>query len=130
MTSKVSASVEHYLEGIYLLQEKNGFARTSEVARMFGVVSGTVTNTVNKLKMKGLVEHQPYRGVTLTEEGNRIALKAVKKHNLLTRMFTDILGVQSDLAYNVAFNIAYYIPDEVALKVEKKLKQCKNMNSS
>jgi DtxR family Mn-dependent transcriptional regulator len=122
VSTKVSASVERYLENIYLLQEKNGFARTSDVALMYGVVSGTITNTISKLKKNGLVEHQPYRGTTLTEEGNRIALKAVRKHNLLTLMFTNLLGVQSNLAYRVASNIAYYIPDEVITKVEKKLK--------
>ena len=75
-----------------------------------------------------LVEHQPYLGVTLTTEGNRIALKAVNKHRLLTRMFTDLLGVQSDLAYSIAFNIAYYIPDEVVSQVEKKLKTEQNVD--
>jgi len=104
MTRKVTASVERYLEGIYILQEKNGVARTSELVKMFGVVSGTITNTIKRLKREGLVTHQPYRGVKLTEEGHKIALYAIRKHQLLARLLTDILHVEQTLAYEVAFN--------------------------
>jgi DtxR family Mn-dependent transcriptional regulator len=123
MTTKVTASMERYLEGIYILQEKNGFARTSELASMFDVVYGTISNTMNKLKKDGLVKHQPYRGVTLTKRGNKIAFKAIKKHKLLTRLFTEVLGVQPNLADRVAFNIEYHIPDCIIKKIENKLKQ-------
>lgn len=126
MTTKVTASVERYLEGIYILQEKNGVARTSELVKLFGVVPGTVTNTVNKLKRDGLVEHQPYRGIRLTEEGNKIAVRAARKHKVLTRLLTDMLDVEPTLAYAVAFNLAYYIPDNVIKKIEKRLKTKQN----
>ena len=121
MTRKVTASVERYLEGIYILQEKNGVARTSELVKMFGVVSGTITNTIKRLKREGLVAHQPYRGVKLTEEGHKIALYAIRKHRLLARLLTDILHVEQTLAYEVAFNIGYYIPDGVIEKIEEAL---------
>ncbi|MDG6221809.1 MAG: hypothetical protein QCH99_00925 [Candidatus Bathyarchaeota archaeon] len=60
MPKHVTPCFERYLEGIYILQEKNEFARTGDLAKMFGVVYGTVTNTVSKLKNKGLVHHQPF----------------------------------------------------------------------
>jgi DtxR family transcriptional regulator, manganese transport regulator len=122
-TATVTASIQRYLAGIHILQEKNGFARTSELAHMFGVVHGTISNTVNKLKKDGLVKHQPYRGVTLTQRGDQIASNALKKHKLLTRMFTEILDVPPNLADIVAFDIEYYIPDCVIKKIEHKLKQ-------
>jgi len=126
MTRKVTASVERYLEGIYILQEKNGVARTSELVKLFGVVSGTITNTIKRLKRDGLVAHQPYRGIKLTEEGNKIALRAIRKHQLLTRLLTDILDVEPTLTYDVAFNIAYYIPDSIIKKIEKTLETKQN----
>jgi len=126
MTAKVTASVERYLEGIYILQEKNGVARTSELVKLFGVVSGTITNTIKRLKRDGLVAHQPYRGIKLTEEGNKIALRAIRKHQLLTRLLTDILDVEPTLTYDVAFNIAYYIPDSIIKKIEKTLETKQN----
>jgi DtxR family transcriptional regulator, Mn-dependent transcriptional regulator len=122
MTKQVTPCFERYLEGIYLLQQKNGVARTGDLAKFFGVVSGTITNTVTKLKNEGLVHHQPYVGVTLTEEGKQIALISLKKHELLTKLFTNFLEIEQKLAYEVAFNIAGYFPENVIKKIEEKIK--------
>jgi len=80
MSRKVTVSIERYLKGIYILQEKNGVARTSELVKLLGVVPGTITNTMKRLKREGLVAHQPYKGVKLTKEGHKIALYAIRKH--------------------------------------------------
>jgi DtxR family Mn-dependent transcriptional regulator len=122
MTKQVTPCFERYLEGIYLLQQRNGVAKTGELAKFFGVVSGTITNTVAKLKNKGLVHHQPYVGVTLTEEGKQIALNSLKKHELLTKLFTNFLEIEQSLAYEVAFNIAGYFPETIIKKIEEKIK--------
>jgi DtxR family Mn-dependent transcriptional regulator len=121
MTKHVTPCFERYLEGIYLFQQRNGVAKTGDLANFFGVVSGTITNTVSKLKNKGLVHHQPYVGVTLTEEGKRIALNSLKKHELLTKLFTDLLDVEQSIAYEVTFNIACYFPEKLIKKIEEKL---------
>lgn len=122
MTRKGASSIEKYLKGIYRLQEKNGVARTSELVKLLGVVPGTITNTVKRLKREGLVAHQPYRGVKLTEEGRKITLYAIRKHRLLERLLTDILHVEQTLAYEVAFNIGCYIPDSIVERIEEALK--------
>jgi DtxR family Mn-dependent transcriptional regulator len=121
MTKKVTASVERYLQSIYRLQQKDGVAKTSELVKLLGVVPGTVTNTMEQLKRKGLVERQPYRGAKLTEEGHKIVLDATRKHRLLGRLLTDILHVEQTLAYEVAFNIGYYIPNSIIEKIEEVL---------
>jgi len=119
MSRKVTVSIERYLKGIYILQEKNGVARTSELVKLLGVVPRTITNTMKRLKREGLVAHQPYKGVKLTKEGHKIALYAIRKHRLLARLLTDILHVEQTLAYEIAFNIGYYIPDSVIEKIEE-----------
>jgi Mn-dependent DtxR family transcriptional regulator len=67
------------------------------------------------------VAHQPYRGVYLTEEGHEIALRVIRKHQLLTRLLTDVLDVEPTLAYEIASNIGYYIPDSAIEKIEEAL---------
>ena len=121
MVKHVTPCFERYLEGIYLIQQRNGVSKTGELAKFFAVVSGTITNTVTKLKNQGLVHHQPYFGVTLTDEGERIALNSLRKHELLTKLFTDLLDVEQNLAYDVAFNVACYFPETIIKKIEKKL---------
>lgn len=119
MTRKVTASIERYLKGIYRLQEKNGVAMTGELVKLLDVVRGTITNTMKRLKREGLVTRHAYKGVKLTEEGRKIALEAIRKHQLLERLLTDILHVEQTLAYEVAFNIGYYIPGNLIEKIEE-----------
>lgn len=123
MTRKVTASIERYLKGIYRLQEKNGVAMTSELVKLLGVVPGTITSTMKRLEKEGLVVHTPYKGAKLTEEGRKIALDAIRKHQLLERLLTEILHVEQTLAHEVAFNIGYYIPDSVIKKIEEALEK-------
>jgi len=59
----VTHQAEEYLEAIYRLEQKEGFARTMELAKSLNVVPGSVTNTIENLKRKGLVTHKPYKGV-------------------------------------------------------------------
>jgi len=57
----------------------------------------------------------------LTEEGRKIALSTVRKHEVLERLLTHILEVDVSLAREVAANIGYYIPDDIMRKIEKVL---------
>jgi DtxR family Mn-dependent transcriptional regulator len=123
MVQKVTSSMERYLQIIYRLQEKNGVATTGELARKLGVVPGTITNTIKRLKMYGLVEHKPHLGVKLTDTGRRNAFNTVKKHRILSQLLTNILDVEPTLAHNVAFDIVNVIPSVVIRKIEDKLRR-------
>jgi DtxR family Mn-dependent transcriptional regulator len=80
------------------------------------VSPGTVTNTVKRLKRERLITHKAYKGIKITEKGRKIALSAIRKHLSIEKLLTDILHVERPLAYKVAFNIGYYIPDSVVKK--------------
>lgn len=121
MARKLSIVIEEYLEGIYRLQEKSGVARTSELVKWLKVAPGTVTNTVERLKRKGLVTHEPYKGVKLTEKGRKIALQVLRKHRLSERLLTDILHVDWDKAHDAACELEHAIDDDIAKNIEKVL---------
>jgi DtxR family Mn-dependent transcriptional regulator len=111
--AQVSDVVEEYLETIYRLQEKEGDgAKTNDIVRSMNVVPGTVTNTVERLEKEGLVTHEPYKGVRLTERGRRIAVQVVRRHRLSERLLTDILHVDWGKAHDVACKIEHAIDDE------------------
>jgi DtxR family Mn-dependent transcriptional regulator len=119
--SQVTDVVEEYLEGIYRLQEKNGVAKTSDIVRLLQVVPGTVTNTVERLEREGLLKHEPYRGVKLTEKGRKIALDVIRRHRLSERLLTDFVGVDWDKAHDAACKLEHGITDDVIKKLEKAL---------
>jgi len=117
----VSSATEEYLEGIYRLQEKRGVAKTSDLVELLKVASGTVTNTVERLERKGLVIHDPYKGVKLTKKGRKIALQVLRKHRLSERLLTDILRIKWDKAHKAACELEHAITDDIAKNIEKVL---------
>ncbi|MFQ6075230.1 MAG: metal-dependent transcriptional regulator [Candidatus Bathyarchaeia archaeon] len=121
MVREVTDVIEEYLEGIYRLQEKDGVARTSEIVKLLRVVPGTVTNTVERLEREGLVTHEPYKGVKLTEEGRRIALDVIRRHRLSERLLTDILRVEWAKAHQAACELEHGITDDIITNLEKAL---------
>jgi DtxR family Mn-dependent transcriptional regulator len=120
---QVTDVVEEYLETIYRLQEKEGDgAKTNEIVKVLNVVPGTVTNTIERLEKEGLVEHEPYRGVKLTEKGRRIAVQVLRRHRLSERLLTDILHLDWGKAHDAACKIEHVINDEEIIEsLEKAL---------
>jgi len=121
VAEEVTAVTEEYLEGIYRLQQRSGVAKTSEMVKVLQVVPGTVTNTVERLEREGLVTHEPYKGVKLTEEGRKIALDVIRRHRLSERLLTDILNVGWDEAHKAACRLEHGITDNIVKNLEKAL---------
>ncbi len=118
---KVSNQAQEYLEAIYRLEKKRGFARTMELARKLNVVPGSVTNTIDSLERKGLVIHEPYRGVKLTEKGQKIASIILRRHRLAERLLTDILHMDWSEVHDAACKLEHALSPEIIKPLEKAL---------
>ena len=77
-----SQSTEDYIKGIYKLQQQGKPVPTSVLARHLKIGDGSVTDMIKKLSRRKLVDYTPYRGVSLTHSGKRLALKMVRRHRL------------------------------------------------
>jgi len=127
----VSSQAEEYLEAIYRLEQKGGFARTMELAKSLNVVPGSVTNTIENLKRKGLVIHRPYKGVKLTENGRKIASSVLRRHRLAERLLTDILHLDWSEVHDQACKLEHALSPEILKPLEKALghpKRCPHGN--
>ena len=69
-----SSAVEDYAKAIYALEQREGPVSTNSLAERLGVTAGSASGMLKRLDELGLVEHRPYRGVSLTENGRRVAL--------------------------------------------------------
>lgn len=69
-----------YLKYLY---DREGTARTGEIAAHFTIDPSTATKAVQELSATGLVDHQPYTGVRLTEKGQECAEFLVRRHRIL-----------------------------------------------
>ena len=127
----VSSHAEEYLEAIYRLESKIGFARTMDLARELGVVPGSITNTIENLERKGLVIHEPYKGTKLTENGQKIAASILRRHRLAERLLTDFLHLDWSEVHDPACKLEHALSPEILKPLEKALghpKRCPHGN--
>ena len=73
----------------------------------------TVTTTVKRLADRGLVEHVLYKGVDLTAAGRREAISAIRRHRIVERFLSDMLGYAWNEADRLATSFEHEIPQEV-----------------
>jgi DtxR family Mn-dependent transcriptional regulator len=119
--ASISYQAEEYLEAIYRLEKKRGYAKTMELARKLEVVPGSVTNTIDGLERRGLVTHRPYKGVKLTEKGRRIAANVVRRHRLAERFLTDILHLNWSEVHDAACKLEHALSPEILNPLENAL---------
>ena len=127
----VSDQAEEYLEAIYRLETKVGYARTMDLARVLGVVPGSITNTIENLKRKGLVTRELYKGVRLTDDGQRIASSILRRHRLAERLLTDFLQLDWSEVHEHACKLEHALSYEILKPLEKALghpKRCPHGN--
>lgn len=115
-----SITVQDYLKCIWAL-ESAGRVTTNAVAERMGVSAASVTSMVKKLARLGLVEHEPYRGVALTEDGTRAALEVVRHHRLLELFLTETLGLPWDQVHAEAERLEHHLSDEVEALIDAAL---------
>lgn len=101
-------TIEDYLEAIYKLIKKKGYARTIDIAASLNVRSPSVTEMVQKLDRDGFVVYEKHRGIILTEKGEELAKSVIKRHDILVE-FLKILGIEEEIAESDACSIEHYL---------------------
>lgn len=107
----VEKTIEDYLEAMLMIQEKQGYIRSIDVAYLLGVTKPSVTYTTKRLKERGYITMDENNYIILTEEGMAIASHTYEKHKILTRFFIN-LGVESEIAMKDACLIEHDLSPE------------------
>lgn len=115
--------MEDYLKAIYYVQSRSNGARvrTSEIADHLDVTSPTVTSMLTKLASKGYIDHEKYNGASLTEDGERVALRILRNHRLLEVYLTTELGYQLSEVHEEADRLEHYISDRLGDRLAETL---------
>src|SRR5437016_2877563 len=120
--SHTTAAVEDYAKAIYALQTQRGHAvNTNAIASRLGVTAASASNMAKKLSVLGLVEHVPYKGVRLTEAGQRVALEVLRHHRLLELYLAENLGVPWDRVHDEAEVLEHVLSEELEELIATKL---------
>jgi DtxR family Mn-dependent transcriptional regulator len=109
----LSRSVEDYLKAIYSLCQAGEAASTTSIADAVEVQPASVTGMVKRLAESGYLEHVPYRGVRLTEAGNREALRILRRHRILETYLTERLGYRWEDVHREAERLEHAASDDL-----------------
>lgn len=117
----ISNESEEYLEAIYRLEERDGVAKTTQLANQLKVMPGSVTNTIENLEKRQMVSHEPYKGVKLTKKGRELALKVIRRHRLAERLLTDFLHMDWSKVHDEACKLEHNLSETIMKPLEKAL---------
>jgi DtxR family transcriptional regulator, Mn-dependent transcriptional regulator len=118
----VSPAVQDYTKAIYALQQRgDGAVTTNDLADRLGVTPASASGMVRKLAEQDLVEHAPYRGVTLTGAGERVALEVLRHHRLLELYLAEHLGVPWDRVHEEAERLEHALSEYLEARIAAKL---------
>lgn len=111
---RASEAIEDYAKAIYALSSRaDGPIGTSSLAERLGVSPGTVTAMLKRMDSLGLLRYEPYRGVELTEAGERMALEVIRHHRIIESYLAEALGMPWDRVHDEAEVLEHYISEEL-----------------
>jgi len=119
---KTSEAIEDYAKAIYALsRERAGPVSNGDVAQRLGIAPATATAMLKKLDGLGLAAYVPYRGVTLTPAGEKVALEVIRHHRLIEAYLAEALGMPEDRVHEEAEVLEHYISEELETLIAAKL---------
>ena len=118
--ARLSESSEDYVKAVWTLS-RHGRVTTTGLAAELGVSPASTTAMLKKLAKLKLVDHEPYRGVTLTPAGERVALEVVRHHRLVERFLVEALGVPWDEVHEEAERWEHVLSEELEQRMDAAL---------
>ncbi len=116
---RLHRSGEDYLEAILILEQKQGYVRSSDVAEQMSVTKPSVTNATRLLREGGFLTMDEEKLIHLTELGREVAESIYERHCILTEALI-ILGVDPETAEQDACRIEH----DISRETFEKLKAC------
>jgi DtxR family Mn-dependent transcriptional regulator len=120
-SSGLSRSIEDYLKGVYELGGESAPVQTSAIAELLEVSPASVSGMLKRLAEAGLLEHERYQGVVLTDEGRRTAVRVVRRHRVLESYLVTMLGYDWDSVHEEAERLEHAVSDRLIERMAQAL---------
>jgi len=112
-TEPLSASLENYLEAIFLLARERTVARSKDISERMKVNRSSVTGALQALRERGLVNYERYGFATLTPEGEEAATRVLRRHEALRDFFVNVLSIEEGEADEAACRMEHGISKHI-----------------
>ena len=117
----LSESMEDYLEAIFELDKNRRAVRVKDVAEKLAVTMPSVNGALKTLEAQGLIIHEKYDYIELTDTGMTQASKIASKHHVIYIFLKEFLGVDADTAEKEACRIEHVLCTDTIERLEKYL---------
>lgn len=117
----LSPSVEDYIKAIYKARTDTGTITTQDLADRIGVSAPAVSKMMRRLTELRLISHAPYRGVQLTDAGEKMALEIIRHHRLLELYLVQAMGFTWDNVHEEAERLEHHISEEFEDRIDELL---------
>lgn len=108
-----SPAVQDYLKAIFHISHTRDAATTSAIAERLQVAAASVSGMLRRLSEQELVEHVPYYGARLTAEGEREAIRMIRRHRVLELFLVEVLGYTWDRVHEEAERLEHAVSDDM-----------------
>ncbi len=116
--TKLSPAIEDYVKAIYMLHQEYPQVTTSVLAAQLGFAPASVTGMIQRLAKLHLVTYTPYRGVVLTNIGQRAALEVLRRHRLIELFLIQALGYTWAEAHEEAQVLEHAVSAKLASRMQ------------
>lgn len=110
---EISASLEDYLEAIFLIIKQKQAARAKDISKWLNVGRSSVTGALHALAERNLINYAPYDVISLTDKGRAVAQDVLRRHEALKDFFVRVLAVGESDADAAACRMEHAIPEGV-----------------
>lgn len=120
--SDLSSVAQDYLKFIWSATEWEGDPVTvKQLSERMGVRAATVSDGIRRLTEQGLLAHEPYGGIELTDEGRRHAVAMVRRHRLIETFLVEQLGYGWDEVHDEAEVLEHAVSDGLIERIDRRL---------
>ena len=110
-------AIEDYLKTIYMLAQECSPVSTTRLSQAREVKPASATGMIRRLDKLNLVNYEKHRGVTLTADGQRIALEVIRHHRLLELYLIKALGFTWDEVHEEADILEHVISEKLEERI-------------
>ena len=125
---KLTNSQEEYLKTIYLLEKNNKKVRVTDIAKKLKITKPSVNKGINLLKELGLINYEAYKDILLTDKGKELAVKIIKRQDILEMFLVNVLEIERKQAVEEAKALKHAISEETAIKLNKYITEVLNLD--
>jgi DtxR family Mn-dependent transcriptional regulator len=105
------------VKAVFRLSQDGEPVRTGDLAARLDIAPGSATARIQRLAERGLVTYEPYHGVELTDTGRVVAASTMRRHRIVERFLSDMLGYSWMDADRLAVTFEHDLPDEVLARI-------------